>query len=99
MTINSYSGIIFWVLTGILLALLFAYLQHLTLKHIPNSDKDAHKILSKSMWQSALRVLICIVLIFFSFSASIESGLAFLIAFLLTRWVSLFLLFNKSKPQ
>jgi uncharacterized membrane protein len=85
--------IILWCLAGMALALIFAFLQQLAIRHATNADSQ--NFFYKSIWQSVIRIVICVVLIFISVSKSITYGLVFIAAYLLTRWISLYFLTKK----
>jgi hypothetical protein len=86
---------VFWVLAGALLAVIFAVLQLAGFHR--SSAMDPQRMISKSMLQSGIRVLLAAALLYLSFSSYIQHGLACLIAFLLVRWISLFILAHKIK--
>lgn len=84
---------IFWAFAGALLAGIFAAIQFAGIRY--KSATDPQKMVSKSMLQSGLRIILASFLLYLGFSSQIQHGLACLIAFLLVRWVSLFILAGK----
>ncbi len=77
------------------LAISFAFFQHASLQHA--SSLDPHKLLSRTLLQSGVQIILCMILLFFGFSADVRSGLACLAAFLIARWISLLILARQVK--
>ena len=88
-------GMFIWASAGILLATAFAFLQRASIDHA--SSVDAQKLLSNTLLQSGVRILLSVIFLYFSFSASIQAGLAYLVGYLLARWISLFILAGRIK--
>jgi len=93
---GSFLLIGIWSGIGIALAVTFALIQRFTLDHF--NTREPQRLLSRTMLHSAFRILLCGILLYFAFSSSLVYGLTFLITFLISRWISLFLLSNQLKP-
>lgn len=75
----------FWSFAGGGLAIVFVLLQKRSMAHI--STEDAQKILSNTLGQSAIRVLISVAVLFLAFKTGLKNGLVCLITYILIRWI------------
>ena len=91
------NNMFFWGVVGGLLAYTFILLQKRSLNNI-NPDQT-QKVLTQTMAQSALRVVISVGVLFLAFKAGLRNGLACLIVYILIRWIWMFAYLHKMKKR
>ncbi len=92
-----YNNIVFWGLTGGLLACVFVVLQKRSVEHI--DPEQSQKVLARTMLQSALRVGISVLVLFLAFKTDLWNGLACLIVYMVIRWIWMFIYLRKLKKE
>lgn len=92
-----FQSIYFWVLAGGMLALIFVLLQKHSITHF--GPGNAQKVLSHTLAQSALRVLLSVAVLFLAFKTGLYNGLACLITYILIRWIWMFIFLWKNKKE
>ena len=91
------SNIFFWGIVGGLLAYVFILLQKRSVEHI---DPDqTQKVLSQTMAQSALRVVLSVGVLFLAFKTGLSNGLACLMVYILIRWIWMFAYLRQLKKE
>lgn len=91
------QNMFFWAVVGGLLAYVFIMLQQRSLEHI-NPDQ-AQKVLARTMGQSALRVAISVGVLFLAFKTGLWNGIACLAAYMIIRWIWMFIYLRKFKKE
>ncbi len=86
-----------WAVVGGLLAYGFILLQKRSVEHI--DPGQTQKVLSQTMAQSALRVVLSVGVLFLAFKTGLRNGLACLIIYILIRWIWMFAYLHKLKKE
>jgi phosphate/sulfate permease len=87
----------FWAIAGGLLAYVFILLQKRSVANI--QPDQTQKVLSQTMAQSALRVVISVAVLFLAFKTGLRNGLACLIVYIVVRWVWMFVYLRTIKKE
>lgn len=98
MTMNDHTGpILIWVIIGMLMAVIFVYSQEKSMELITSSRNRFS--LGKIFQISFLRIAAISAILSFAFHQSVNNGLACLISFIVSRWVTLLLLLRKTRRE
>jgi hypothetical protein len=89
------NNMFFWGVVGGLLASVFILLQKHSLNHI--DPGQTQKVLTQTMAQSALRVVISVGVLFLAFKTGLRYGIACLVVYILIRWIWMFAYLHKMK--
>lgn len=95
---NEHTGaMLIWVIIGVLMAVFFIYSQEISIALITSDNSQFS--LGKVFQISLLRIAASSAILLFAFHQSMILGLACLISFIVSRWVTLLLLLKKADRE
>lgn len=95
--IENPQALLFWVVIGILLGLIYIYTQSKSVDFF--TDGKNQRFLPLIFFFSIIRIITSGIILFFAFRQSVLYGIAGLLSFIATRWISLFKLLKDTRSK
>jgi len=95
--IENPIALLFWVVVGILLGLIYIYTQSKTVDFFTHGKNT--RLLPFFFFISTLRIISSCIILFFAFRQSVIYGIAGLTSFIATHWISLLRVLKKTRSE